>query len=172
MSQAGLWAEETIARFQLYGPGPRGPVRWRMLAGNNRDLARGTVEFADVDACLRGIHALRRGLGRLVLETCHSGRSWRWFGSLDGEVAVAAARPFGRRIQCERMYERFAVLVVVAVVPAELSVVPARPAGAPGPRWSAEAAMAPQLLPAWTGTYVPRLSGQADARATGGMPIV
>jgi hypothetical protein len=133
---------------QLYTLGPTGPVRWRMLSGNNRDLGRGVGDFADEESCLSAIKALLARMPELEpgLSRTADGR-WSWRLVLDGVVAVTSGHGFDRRTRCEQAAIRFERLLPVAEVrpgvtvlaaPGRPPVSRALPVGNPavGLRWS------------------------------------
>lgn len=64
--------------FQLYALALEGPVRWRLLSGNNRDLGRGPTPYLDMASCIMGLSAMRS-----VLSTLPSAK-------LSGELMAAA----------------------------------------------------------------------------------
>jgi hypothetical protein len=159
-------ASVALARFTVYvapiagRPGrplrpdddpARTPVGWRLLAANNRDVARSAHHYPDVATCLDAVCALRRDLGDGVIVATRadaSGRAewpgvtlpgrphaiWAWLlrvgpvggvGGADqtgtGAIAISS-RGYQRRLQCEAAGALFVALVPDAAID-ELSVV-------------------------------------------------
>ena len=87
---------------QIYTLATAGPVRWRLLTGNNREIGRGVAAFEDVDACRAEFARVVANLGALVT-SCQPAVShrWTWRLSLDGAAVVVAAHTFDRRARCE-----------------------------------------------------------------------
>ena len=80
-----------------------GPVGWRLLATNNRDLGRSSVTFPDQWACRDAVLLLQKHAPVLRVVTVRSGRStWTW-RLFDGDRIVAvASRDYQRRIQADQ----------------------------------------------------------------------
>ena len=97
--------------FQLYTLGRDGPVHWRLLSGNNRDLGRGSERFPDEETCLSTVQALltRRDELEVGLSRTPDGR-WGFTLSVDGEVVVASGHGFDRRTRCAQAARRFVQL--------------------------------------------------------------
>ena len=100
------------ARFELDTPArdtvPRaraatGPVTWRLLSGNNRDLGHAARVFADAAACLAEVDRLRLALLRATVSVSSSdGRArWIWRVAVDAVDAAVASRVYQRRVQAE-----------------------------------------------------------------------
>jgi len=105
------WGETlTTARFWILRHRPSdgdvdgaGPVGWRLLATNNRDLGRSSVTFPDQSACRDAVLLLQKHAPGLRVVTVRSGpSSWTW-RLFDGDRIVAvASRDYQRRIQADQ----------------------------------------------------------------------
>jgi uncharacterized protein YegP (UPF0339 family) len=113
-----------LARFTTYVARDRAHPReiikgygWRLLAANNRDVARSARLFADVDECVVAIAALRREFDRSVPVSLRIGRSeWSWRLRLDDMDVAVSSRSYQRRLQCTAACELFLELVPQAAV--------------------------------------------------------
>ncbi len=133
----------TLARFTIYVAPSRGrpghpltcgethdgaDLRWRLLAANNRDVARSAIGFADVSSCLVAIEALQRDVSAGVVMATRSGRAdWSWRLRLGGAEVAVSSRTYQRRLQCEAACALFLDLVpgaTLAEVRASSQVVP------------------------------------------------
>ncbi|GAB3567791.1 DUF1508 domain-containing protein [Amycolatopsis endophytica] len=101
-------------RFQLIG-GHDGSTRWRLLGSNNVSLGLGVVDYRDSTECATAIQWLCRNLSRTRMDLTHlNGIQWRWvLHSGSGPIATAT-RPYGRKIEAKRGYERFVAAVGIA----------------------------------------------------------
>jgi len=99
-------------------PADVGALSWRLLATNNRDLARAPGGYPDAEACRSAIHELQGAVGRAEPVTVRSGpSSWGWRLMIGDRVVVVASRLYQRRIQAEQ-----AAGVVLGLIPtAELA---------------------------------------------------
>ena len=112
-------------QFHLYSSPTSGGVRWRLLAGNNRELGRGLTAYPDVEACRAGLERTLLELPSLVpavmrVDHCH----WGWLlraGVLD---VVGSGHPYDRRPRCEEACARFASLASEASVRDAVTVMP------------------------------------------------
>lgn len=117
----------------------RSVVGWRLLAANNRDVARSAYHYPDVDTCVEAVCALRQGLrdGTIVATRADAngraewpgvtlpGRAhaiWTWLLRLGDHAAAVSSRGYQRRLQCEAAGALFVSLVPDAAVE-DLSVV-------------------------------------------------
>jgi hypothetical protein len=134
----------TLARFTIYVAPSRGrpghpltcgethegaDLRWRLLAANNRDVARSAMGFADVPTCVRAIEQLQRDVATGVLMATRTGRAdWSWRWRIGGVDVATSSRTYQRRLQCEAACALFIDLVPEATlveVRASAQVVPA-----------------------------------------------
>jgi uncharacterized protein YegP (UPF0339 family) len=80
-----------------------GTLSWRLLATNNRDLARAPGGYPDAEACRVAISELQATVGRAEPITVRSGpSSWGWRLMIGDRVVVVASRLYQRRIQAEQ----------------------------------------------------------------------
>ena len=109
----------TTARFWIVKPRSTdntaevGPVGWRLLATNNRDLGRSPDTYPDLAACRDAVLLLQKHAPALRVVTVRSGpSSWNW-RIVDGDRIVAvASRDYQRRIQADQ-----AAAVVLGLLP-------------------------------------------------------
>ena len=104
------------SHIQLYRSVTRG-VRWRLLSGNHRDVARGASEHADAVHCLNALAVLAARLGEATttLSRSDDGR-WAWRLLLDGDSVAVSGHSFDRRGRCEDAVLRFADVMPYAEV--------------------------------------------------------
>lgn len=90
-----------------------GPVSWRLLATNNRDLGRASVTFPDSRACREDVLWLQHHSDLLRVVTVRSGpSSWSWRILAGERVVAVASRDYQRRIQADQ-----AAGVVLGLIP-------------------------------------------------------
>lgn len=96
------------AHFQLFSTRLSAPVHWRLLSGNNREAARGAVEYVDADVCRVAIKQMLANLDEFQSRIRRIGTNqWRWeLVYPDGPVA-ASGHGFDRQIRCEQAIRRF-----------------------------------------------------------------
>lgn len=101
-----------VPQARVGGRGPV-PIRWRLIAGNRRDIGRSAQLFADVEAGLAAVAALREGLHRATsrLELELESTRWRWQLLVDEEVVAASTRAYARRVECQISLQQFVALI-------------------------------------------------------------
>lgn len=111
------------AVVQLYASRPAGPVRWRLLGANHRDLGRGAHDFMNGAQCLEAVQMLARRLDQAApsLSRAADGR-WTWRLVLDGGVVARSSHGFDRRLRCSDAVRRFIRLTAVAQLRPEVVV--------------------------------------------------
>ncbi|HEY1489281.1 MAG TPA: hypothetical protein VGF84_24465 [Micromonosporaceae bacterium] len=88
---------------------------WRMLAANNREVARSATTFADVASCIDAVDNLHHYIGEALAIASRTGRAdWSWRLRIDGMDAAASSRTYQRRLQCEAACALFVELVPCA----------------------------------------------------------
>jgi uncharacterized protein YegP (UPF0339 family) len=88
------------------------PLCWRLLAANNRDVARSATAYRDLDACLEAVAQLQGRIADAVAVAARAGRAdWSWRLRLDGDEVAVSSRTYQRRLQCEAACALFVVLV-------------------------------------------------------------
>lgn len=116
-----------LARFTIYVAPCRGrpgrpltcgdahegvDLRWRMLAANNRDVARSASAFGDVATCVHAIEQLQRAVAAGSAVATRAGRAdWSWRLRIDGIDVAVSSRTYQRRLQCEAACALFVELV-------------------------------------------------------------
>ena len=90
---------------------------WRLLAANNRDVARSARTFDGLPGCLAAIDELRGGIGAALAVSARSGRAgWSWRLHLYGREVAVSSRTYQRRLQCEAACTLFVALAPAATV--------------------------------------------------------
>ena len=91
---------------------PELPLCWRLLAANNRDVARSARAYSDLDACLDAVAGLQARITDAITVATRAGRAdWSWRLRIDGDDVAVSSRTYQRRLQCEAACELFVVLV-------------------------------------------------------------
>ncbi|HKE66732.1 MAG TPA: hypothetical protein VKB59_19060 [Micromonosporaceae bacterium] len=91
---------------------PEQPLSWRLLAANNRDVARSAVTYPDLSTCLQAVSDLQARVDETVAVAARSGRAdWSWRLRLDGQDVAMSSRTYQRRLQCEAACALFVTLV-------------------------------------------------------------
>lgn len=113
--------------FQLYRASAHGPVRWRLLGGNNRPIGRSALDHPDVDDCLSSVARL---LAALTVLTGRVDRQppnlWTWRLSHDGVDVACSAHPYDRQIRSQHAMAQFLSRAAVARIDAAVMVTAAR----------------------------------------------
>jgi len=111
--------------FHLYSGPPSGGVRWRLLGGNNRELGRGALVYADAHTCRAGLERTIAELAAYDAAVVRIDRSrWGWRLRQDGLDVVGSGHAFDRRPRCEEACLRFLRLAPIAPVRDSLTVMP------------------------------------------------
>jgi uncharacterized protein YegP (UPF0339 family) len=109
-----------MARAHAAGAGKYG---WRLLAANNRDVARSAELYADVDLCYEAIRYLRAEFDRALPVVARIGRSeWSWRLRVEELDIAVSSRTYQRRLQCAAACDLFMDLALEASL-AELAPV-------------------------------------------------
>jgi hypothetical protein len=88
------------------------PLSWRLLAANNRDVARSATTYPDLATCLRAVVDLQARIEDTVAVAARSGRAdWSWRLRVDGQDVAVSSRTYQRRLQCEAACSLFVSLV-------------------------------------------------------------
>jgi hypothetical protein len=92
-------------------------IGWRMLAANNREVARSAATFTAVEDCVEAVVRLQRDVHHSVTIASRIGRAdWSWRLRLDGIDVAASSRTYQRRLQCEAACTLFVELVPEATL--------------------------------------------------------
>ncbi len=113
-----------LARFATYVARDRGATKvvikgcgWRLLAANNRDLARSGRLFDATSECFEAIALLRAAVHEAVPVLLRVGRSdWTWRLRLDDVDLAVSSRYYQRRLQCTAACHLFIELTEQAVI--------------------------------------------------------
>jgi len=92
-------------------------VTWRLVAANNRELARSSAVFSGSDECSSDVGSLRDALAAcmFVVEIERTGRAWNWSIAVDGECRVVGSRLYARRLECRHSCQLFLAAAPLAV---------------------------------------------------------
>jgi hypothetical protein len=96
-----------------------GPVRWRLLGANNRELGRGPGPFPELETCQAAVREL---VARIAAATpCIVGDSdrtgaWSWRLDLNGRAVAVSWRTYLRHRECAYSLAHFIDAVPHAVV--------------------------------------------------------
>jgi uncharacterized protein YegP (UPF0339 family) len=102
------------ARFRILHHRSDGTVSWRLLATNNRDLARAAESYPDPATCRAAVLWLRRNAAELRIAIVRAGpSSWSWRITAGQTVLALSSRDYQRRIQAEQ-----AAAVTLDLIPA------------------------------------------------------
>jgi hypothetical protein len=91
-------------------------VAWRLAGGNNRELGRSAVVYADVTACREAATTLQQELSRAkrVAAVNDSTGLWGWRVELDARPVAAAGRLYLRQRECQYSLTQFLAAVPAA----------------------------------------------------------
>jgi hypothetical protein len=88
---------------------------WRMLAANNREVARSSGTYRDVMSCVEALRSLRGNVSSGLAVAARTGRSdWSWRLRIHGVDEATSSRTYQRRLQCEAACTLFIDLVPCA----------------------------------------------------------
>jgi hypothetical protein len=112
-----------------------GPVSWRLLGGNHRELARSPRSYVGTPAARAAVLALQADLGSAVpaVLVVPATRLWTWRVRVDDEVQMVSSRSYQRRRESvSNLARALEALGAATFVAEELVLLSARP-GAPRP---------------------------------------
>jgi uncharacterized protein YegP (UPF0339 family) len=112
---------------QLFASTPTAAIRWRLLSGNNREIARGVESFADAESCRVAVKDLQESVGALesmVRQT--EAHRWVWQLSDGHGVIATSAHGYDRLIRCSRGLEQFRAALPVAEISPDVMISQAR----------------------------------------------
>jgi hypothetical protein len=102
---------------QLFASTPTSAIRWRLLSGNNREIARGVESFADAESCRVAVKDLQENIAALesmVRQT--EAHRWMWQLSDRHGVVASSAHGFDRLIRCSRGLDQFRAALPLAEI--------------------------------------------------------
>lgn len=102
-----LTARSYPSQIQLYSATLTGPVRWRLLSGNNRELGRGAGEYDDPLACRLAVEELQVEVDDLEPAVRRVHAAWTWHLEREGVIVASSGRRFDRLIRCEQNLAQF-----------------------------------------------------------------
>lgn len=83
-------------------PGDPAEFGWRLIGGNNRELARGAQSFETYALMVDFVQQLRNGVDGLLWPIHNDARSgkWQWRAEEDGVVVMTGGRSYERERDC------------------------------------------------------------------------
>lgn len=112
---------------QLFATTSDGPVRWRLLSGNNRELGRGLGLFGDPEECRVAVKDLQCELGQLMSRIRPAPvNQWVWELRRAGVPVAASGHSFDRLVRCERGLAQFTERMADAPIAQSLMISEAR----------------------------------------------
>lgn len=105
--------------LQLFADTPASLVRWRLLSGNNREIARSVESYSDEESCrvsLKELQASIDDLDSAVRQT--EAHRWIWQLSDHEGVLVTSAHHYDRLIRCQRGLEQARAELPIAEISA------------------------------------------------------
>jgi hypothetical protein len=129
-----LTAAPYPSQIQLYAATVTGPVRWRLLSGNNRELGRGADAYDDAPACRLAVEEIQLRIDELQPAVRRLHAAWTWQLERTGEVVASSGRRFDRLIRCEQNLAQFRARLADAQFSSTVMVSEAR-------RWRTAAGM-------------------------------
>lgn len=117
--------------LQLFASRSTSAVRWRLLSGNNRELARGVQEYEDAESCrieLKELQSAVETLKAVIRQNEH--RLWVWELSRPAGPIATPAHGFDRRIRCLRGLDHVRAALPSAELGNGLTIVESRRWGA------------------------------------------
>jgi hypothetical protein len=112
---------------QLFAQTSQGPVRWRLLSGNNRELGRGLGLFADEEECRVAVKQLQCEMGGLLSRVRPTPpNQWIWELRRAGVPIATSGHPFDRLVRCERGLAQFVDRMADAPITATVMLSDAR----------------------------------------------
>ena len=91
------------ARFRMLRHRLDGSTSWRLLATNNRDLARAPITYADPADCRAAVRWLQQNVALLRIAIVRAGpSSWSWRILAAATVVATSSRDYQRRIQADQ----------------------------------------------------------------------
>ncbi len=113
--------------FQLYRTSAGGPVRWRLLGGNNRPIGRSALDHLNVPTCLSSIAQLVAVLPELTGRVDRNPPNlWSWRLGHDGDDVAVSAHPYDRQVRSLHAMRQFLDRAAVARIDAAVLVTDAR----------------------------------------------
>ena len=103
--------------LQLFASTPTSDVRWRLLSGNNREIARCVDSYPDAESCRIAVKELQASIEDL-LPVVRQTEAHRWVWQLSDQdgVVVASAHHFDRLIRCQRGLDQARAELPIATI--------------------------------------------------------
>jgi hypothetical protein len=86
---------------------------WRLIGGNNREVARGAGTHPDFYECYETVRRVQQNLGRAVslIRRSDAEGLWAWRIMLDGRLEAGSGRLYQRHRECEFNLRQFLALM-------------------------------------------------------------
>ena len=113
------WPRPGIAPTDAESPVPLSWSAWRLIGGNNREIARSARVFDNFIGCYQAVRDVQcavtegRGAARLV----NADGMWAWRYEVDGVAEVTSGRRYLRQRECSANIQAFLDLVALATTP-------------------------------------------------------
>lgn len=117
--------------IQLFSRTSASPVQWRLLSGNNREIARSADAFPDAETCRIAIKELQARSADLERRIVRLQNRWSW-ELLDAGHTVVLGHSVDRLVRCEQALAAAATHLAAASVGTTVTVSTAR-------RWGSRA---------------------------------
>lgn len=113
--------------IQLFASTSSSAVRWRLLSGNNREIARGAGSFADAESCRVAVKELQVSIdGLLPVVRQTEAHRWTWQLGDRGAILITSAHSYDRLIRCTRGLEQARLELPLAEIGAGVMISQAR----------------------------------------------
>ena len=121
----------SVCHVQLFASTPTSAVQWRLLSGNNREIARSAESFLDAETCRVAVKDLQAGVEGLE-STVRQTEKHRWVWQLtdDQRIVVTSAHGYDRLIRCTRGLAQFRAALPLAEIGTGVMISQARRWGA------------------------------------------
>ncbi len=111
------------SRFQVFHLGDA-RLRWRLVAGNNKVLGKGSREHGDVPSVRAELEQVRAAAREGATGLHRTAQGWTWSLVAAAETLATSSRAFQRRTEAELSATRFCTLAHGADVQSVVAVYP------------------------------------------------
>lgn len=98
---------------------------WRLIGGNNRELARGAQSYVTYAQVGEAVQLLRVGLAGLDWPINNDARTgkWHWHAASDGTPVMTGGRPYERERDCRDSIQHVQIALVDAMITPGVTVI-------------------------------------------------